>query len=60
MRRLSIAGLEGLGVVLDLERNAGKKKAATLISADESAVEVWVVPTNEEREIALQAVAAVT
>ena len=60
VRRLSIAGLEGLGVVLDLERNAGKKKAATLISADESAVEVWVVPTNEEREIALQAVAAVT
>ena len=60
VRRMSIAGLEGLGVVLDLERNAGKKKAPTLISADESAVEVWVMPTNEEREIALQAVAAVT
>lgn len=60
VRKLSIAGLEGLGVVLDLERNAGKKKAPTLISADESAVEVWVMPTNEEREIALQAVAAVT
>jgi acetate kinase len=59
VRRMSIAGLEGLGVVLDLERNAGKKKAATRISSDESAVEVWVMPTNEEREIALQAVAAV-
>jgi acetate kinase len=60
VRRMSIAGLEGLGVVLDLERNAGRKKEAIRISADESAVEVWVMPTNEEREIALQAVAAVT
>ena len=60
VRRMSIAGLEGLGVVLDLERNAGKKKAPTLISTDASAVQVWVMPTNEEREIALQAVAAVT
>ncbi len=60
VRRMSIAGLEGLGVVLDLKRNAGRKKEAILVSADESAVQVWVMPTNEEREIALQAVAAVT
>ena len=60
VRRMSIAGLEGLGVVLDLERNAGRKKEAILISTPESAVQVWVMPTNEEREIALQAVAAVT
>jgi acetate kinase len=60
VRSMSIAGLEGFGVVLDLERNAGRKKEATLVSADESAVQVWVVPTNEEREIALQAVAAIS
>jgi acetate kinase len=60
VRRMSIAGLEGLGVVLDPERNAGRKKEAILVSTDESAVQVWVMPTNEEREIALQAVAAVT
>ncbi len=60
VRRMSIAGLEGLGVVLDLERNAGRKKESILVSTDESAVQVWVTPTNEEREIALQAVAAVT
>jgi acetate kinase len=60
VRRMSIAGLEGLGVVLDLERNAGRKKEAILISTKESAVQVWVMPTNEEREIALQAVAAVS
>jgi acetate kinase len=60
VRRMSIAGLESLGAVIDPERNAGKKKKAILVSADESAVQVWVMPTNEEREIALQAVAAVT
>ena len=42
------------------ERNAGRKKQATLVSANESPVQVWVVPTNEEREIALQSIAAVS
>jgi acetate kinase len=60
VRRMSIAGLEKLGAVIDPERNAGKKKVATLVSTDESAVQIWVMPTNEEREIALQAVAAVS
>ncbi len=60
VRRMTMAGLEKLGAVLDPERNAGKKKEATLVSADESAVQIWVMPTNEEREIALQAVAAVS
>jgi acetate kinase len=60
VRRMSIAGLEGMGAVIDPERNAGKKKKATLVSSDESAVQIWVTPTNEEREIALQAVAAVS
>lgn len=60
VRQMTMAGLEKLGAVLDPERNAGKKKEATLVSADESAVQIWVMPTNEEREIALQAVAAVS
>ena len=60
VRLQSLVGLSELGIILDPERNAGRKKQATLISADESAVEVWVVPTNEEREIALQSIAAVS
>ena len=60
VRLESLSGLEALGIVMDPERNAGRKKEATLVSADSSAVEVWVVPTNEEREIALQSIAAVS
>lgn len=60
VRLQSLVGLSELGIIIDPERNAGRKKQATLISADDSAVEVWVVPTNEEREIALQSIAAVS
>jgi len=60
VRSMSMAGLEGLGIIVDPKLNAGKKKEATLVSSKESPVQVWVIPTNEEREIALQAVAAVS
>ncbi len=60
VRLQSLVGLSELGIIIDPERNAGRKKQATRISADESTIEVWVVPTNEEREIALQSIAAVS
>lgn len=60
VRAGALAGLEELGIEVDPERNAGRKKEATLISTDASRVQVWVVPTNEEREIALQSIAAVS
>ncbi|WP_370634273.1 acetate/propionate family kinase [Demequina sp. TTPB684] len=60
VRLQSLVGLSELGIIIDPERNAGRKKQATLISADESPIQVWVVPTNEEREIALQSIAAVS
>ncbi|WP_062517640.1 acetate/propionate family kinase [Demequina gelatinilytica] len=56
----SLTGLEELGIEIDAERNAGRKKQATLISTDTSRVQVWVIPTNEERAIALQSVASVS
>ena len=55
----SLEGLSELGIVLDAERNAGRKRQPTLISADSSRVQVWVIPTNEEREIAVQSLAAI-
>jgi len=52
----SLAGLERLGIVVDPERNEGRKKEITVISPDDAEVTVLVVPTNEELEIARQAV----
>ena len=48
-------GLEGLGMVLDTDRNAGRVKQAKAINADDSRVAIWVIPTNEELEIAQEA-----
>jgi len=59
VRLHALRGLEHLGIVVDPERNAGRKKEETLISADGSPIAVYVVPTNEELEIAREAVALV-
>ncbi len=55
----ALDGLEGLGIVLDPERNAVGSREARIISTDDSRVTVLVVPTNEELEIARQTLAAV-
>lgn len=52
VRALSCEGLEGLGIILDPERNAERKPGVRAISADGSPVSVLIVPTNEELEIA--------
>ena len=44
------------GIALDPERNAGRKKVPTVVSADWASTRVLVVPTNEELAIARQAV----
>lgn len=49
-------GLAGLGIVLDATRNAQRSADVRVISAGDSAVTVFVVPTNEELEIARQSV----
>jgi acetate kinase len=52
-------GLEGLGMTLHAKRNKARTGKARTISADDSAVAVLVVPTNEELEIAEQTLAVV-
>ena len=54
------AGLAVFGVRIDAARNAARSRAARTISTDDSAVAVLVVPTNEELEIAEQALAVVS
>jgi acetate kinase len=56
VRAAALAGLERLGITVDPARNAGRGER--IISPDGAAVAVYVVPTDEEREIADQARAA--
>ncbi len=51
MRARICNGLEYLGVKIDPEKNNTRGKEA-IISADDSKVTVWVIPTNEELMIA--------
>lgn len=58
-RAESLAGLEGLGIRVDPQRNAAKATGARRISPDRVPIAVLVVPTDEELEIARQSAAAV-
>ena len=44
--------LEHLGIVIDKEKNAKREKVLRIISADNSKIPIYVIPTNEELEIA--------
>ncbi|HEY8282077.1 MAG TPA: acetate kinase [Leifsonia sp.] len=59
VRAGALAGLEGLGMVIDPARNAASSRETRVISTDDSPVTVLVVPTDEELEIARQTVAAI-
>ncbi|NED63441.1 acetate kinase, partial [Streptomyces sp. SID10244] len=54
VRADALANLQNYGIVIDDERNALRGRYARRISADESTIEVLVVPTNEELAIARQ------
>ncbi|MFY1695599.1 acetate/propionate family kinase [Solwaraspora sp. WMMA2101] len=53
VRAAALAGLDGLGIAVDPDRN-GSGGGERRISPDGTPVGVWVVPTNEELEIASQ------
>ncbi|MEU0201575.1 MULTISPECIES: acetate kinase [unclassified Streptomyces] len=59
VREAALAGLEGLGLAVDGERNAVRGDGARLISPEGARVAVAVVPTDEELEIATQTYALV-
>lgn len=56
VRQMICDDMDRLGIRLDPERNAEAIGTAARISADDSAVQVWVIPTNEELVIALDTV----
>ena len=54
LRELVCEGLGVLGIELDKEKNTASGSGNRRISTDSSKVEVWIIPTNEELEIAIQ------
>ena len=60
VRADALAGLENFGIVVDAVRNATRSREPRIISTDDSAVTVLVVPTNEELAIARQSVEALS
>lgn len=54
IRARSCADLEHLGIRLDADKNSAKKQAEFAIHSENSAVKIFVIPTNEELEIAKQ------
>ena len=50
-----VAGLEGLGIKLDPEKNAKRSGEEREISTADSKVKILILPTNEELQIALTA-----
>jgi acetate kinase len=58
LRRRSLAGLEFLGIEIDDDRNELDARGERRISRDGAGVEVLVIPTDEELEIARQTEAA--
>lgn len=57
LRRRTLLGLDFFGIHVDDDRNELASREARLISPDGAPVQVLVVPTNEELEIARQAAA---
>ena len=60
VRAHSLSGLQRLGIDVDPDRNERRITAPSVVSPDGSDVAVLVVPTNEEWEIARQAMAVVS
>jgi acetate kinase len=57
VRARTLADLADLGIVVDEERNRRPSSEARVVSAEGSRTAVLVVPTDEELEMARQAVA---
>lgn len=58
-RALCCENLTGMGIELDLSKNVGRIGDPKKISQERSRVQVWVIPTNEELQIAHDAVRVV-
>lgn len=49
---MTVSNMENLGIILDKERNEKGTRKESLVSADNSKIKLFVIPTNEELQIA--------
>jgi len=56
IREYSVSEMESLGISIDKEKNREKSKTPREVQDKKSNIKILVIPTNEELEIALQAV----
>ena len=54
IREMVCSGLEDLGIILNPEKNTRANGKSCQVQSDQSRVKIMVVPTHEERAIALQ------
>lgn len=59
IREKVCSNMGGLGIELDLKENEGRISQCKKISTSDSSVQLWVIPTNEELQIAKDAVALI-
>lgn len=59
VRSMALDGLAPMGIEVDDERNGSGERGGRVVSSDASRVAVLVVPTDEELEIARQAIGVV-
>lgn len=55
LRAAICANLENLGIKIDLDKNEGARGGEAMISRTDSAVKIFVIPTNEELVVAREA-----
>lgn len=58
-RKRCIDNMDRLGIIIDDERNEKARDSEALISSDDSQIKVYMIPTNEELEIAKQTIEVV-
>ncbi len=57
IRSMVLSDLDCLGLELDSQKNRGRINQAKRITRDTSRVQAWVIPTNEELQIARETIA---
>ena len=60
VRAMILSDLDCLGIELDAGKNMERSRQDRVISTDKSRVQAWVIPTNEEVQIARETVAVLT